>query len=136
MPDGLRVWLVTRYADARVVLVNPVLSKDSRRASPLHDRQQQDEGTQRTFLATVLESHMLNMDPPDHTRLRRLVSKAFTLRRVELLRPRIEEIVAGLLDDLSGRNQVELLDAFLFSAVRDGDRRAARRTGDRKCTFP
>jgi cytochrome P450 len=114
MPDGLRVWLVTRYEDARAALVSPALSKSSRRASPLHDQQERDEGGQRAFPATVLESHMLNMDPPDHTRLRRLVSKAFTLRRVELLRPRIEEIVARLLDDLSAQDEVELLDAFAF----------------------
>lgn len=114
MPDGLRVWLVTRYADARAALVSPALSKDSRRASPLYDRQERDQGRQRTSTATGLESHMLNMDPPDHTRLRRLVSKAFTLRRVEELRPRIEEIVAGLLKELSGRDQVDLLKAFAF----------------------
>ena len=42
-----------------------------------------------------------NMDPPDHTRLRRLVNVALTLRMVELLRPRIERLVAELLDDAS-----------------------------------
>ena len=44
---------------------------------------------------------MLTMDPPDHTRLRRLVAKAFTARRVEALRPRAREIADGLVDDWS-----------------------------------
>lgn len=113
MPDGLRVWLVTRYEEARAVLVNPALSKDSRKAAPLHDRQE-EQGTRRTFLDKVLQSHMLNMDPPDHTRLRKLVAKAFTLRRVELLRPTIERIVAGLLDELAGQDEVDLLVTFAF----------------------
>jgi cytochrome P450 len=57
---------------------------------------------------------MLAADPPDHTRLRRLVSAAFTARRIEELRPRIEEITTGLLDALDGREEADLLDAFAF----------------------
>jgi cytochrome P450 len=113
MPDGLRVWLVTRYVDAREVLASARLSKDSPRAAPLHDRQERD-GVQRTVLAEVLTSHMLNLDPPDHTRLRRLVSKEFTARRVEALRPWIERVVDGLLDDMARHDQVDLLGAFAF----------------------
>jgi cytochrome P450 len=52
---------------------------------------------------------MLDMEPPDHTRLRRLVSKAFTPRTVEALRPRIEAIVDGLIDDFGGRGEVDLI---------------------------
>jgi cytochrome P450 len=114
MPDGLRVWMVTRYEDARAALANPLLSKDSRRASPLHDRQARERGTPRARFAEALNAHMLNMDPPDHTRLRKLVGKAFTVRRVELLRRRIEEITEDLLDELAGRDEAELLGAFAF----------------------
>jgi cytochrome P450 len=57
---------------------------------------------------------MLNSDPPDHERLRRLVNKAFTARRVDRLRPRITEITAGLLDDMSTRSEVDLLASFAF----------------------
>jgi cytochrome P450 len=113
LPDGLRVWLVTRYADAREALTNPLLSKDSRRAAPLHDRQEQ-EGVRRTFLARVLQSHMLNLDPPEHTRHRRLVTREFTQRRVESLRPWIERVVGGLLAGLAGRDRVDLLGDFAF----------------------
>ena len=49
----------------------------------------------------ALDVHMLNSDPPDHERLRRLVNKAFTARRVERLRPRITAITTELLDDMS-----------------------------------
>jgi cytochrome P450 len=119
MPDGLRVWLVTRYADAREVLASPKLSKDSRRAAPLHgeqererERQREQENVKRTVLAEVLTSHMLNLDPPDHTRLRRLVAKEFTARRVEALRPWIEQVADGLLDEMARHEQVDLLGAY------------------------
>lgn len=114
MPDGLRVWVVTRYEDARIALADSVLSKDSRRASPLHDRQARQRGTPRARMPEALNAHMLNMDPPDHTRLRRLVGKAFTARRVELLRPRIEQITVRLLDELAGRDEADLLSTFAF----------------------
>lgn len=114
MPDGLRVWMVTRYVDARAALASPLLSKDSGRASPLHDRQALERRTPRARFAEALNAHMLNMDPPDHTRLRKLVGKAFTVRRVELLRQRIEEITKDLLDELDGRDEAELLGAFAF----------------------
>jgi cytochrome P450 len=57
---------------------------------------------------------MLNSDPPDHTRLRRLVATAFTMRRVELLRPRVAEITEDLLAGLAGQDEVDLVDAFAF----------------------
>ena len=58
--------------------------------------------------------HMLDSDPPDHGRLRRLVNKAFTARRVDRLRPRITAITGALLDGLAGRSEVDLLASFAF----------------------
>ena len=55
--------------------------------------------------AAALQQHMLYRNPPDHTRLRRLVSAAFTRRRVDELAPRIQEIADGLLDRLAGRDR-------------------------------
>jgi cytochrome P450 len=61
---------------------------------------------------------ILTLDPPDHTRLRRLVSNAFTVRRVEQLRPRVQAIVAGLLDDLAAAGRdgepVDLISDYAF----------------------
>ncbi|TDV40947.1 cytochrome P450 family protein [Actinophytocola oryzae] len=110
MPRGLKVWLVTRYADARDALSHPAVRKDLRPVRHLFDKHH--TGTSTGGFGADLSAHMLNSDPPDHTRLRRLVARAFTMRRVELLRPRVEEITENLLDGLSG--EVDLTDAFAF----------------------
>ena len=75
LPYGEPGWLVTRYADARTVYGDP---RFSRAASV--DRDQPRVAPRDT------EGGILSMDPPEHTRLRRLVAKAFTARRVEQLR--------------------------------------------------
>jgi cytochrome P450 len=110
MPRGLRVWLVTRYADARDALANPALHKDLRPVRHLFDRHRTKAST--GDFGADLSAHMLNSDPPDHTRLRKLVAKAFTMRRVELLRPRVAQITEELLAGMSG--EVDLIDAFAF----------------------
>lgn len=58
--------------------------------------------------------HLLNSDPPDHTRLRRLVARAFSPRRIQKLAPRIEEIVNGLLDQLQDEPEADLVDGFSY----------------------
>jgi cytochrome P450 len=113
MPRGLKVWLVTRYADAREALADPRLHKDMRPASELFRRHSTRTGETEQF-GEDLASHMLNSDPPDHTRLRRLVAKAFTVRRVELLRPRIAEITEELLAGIAGQDEVDLVDSVAF----------------------
>ena len=55
---------------------------------------------------------MLMADPPDHTRLRRLVSRSFTPRQVERLRPAVHELVDELLDDLAGRGEIDFMAEF------------------------
>jgi cytochrome P450 len=102
LPNGARIWLVTRYEDARQALSDPRLSKRMNRGAPP------------TSAGSPLGHHMLNTDPPDHTRLRRLVSAGFTARRVERLEPRIATIAAELLDDMAGRDEVDLIDAYAF----------------------
>jgi cytochrome P450 len=59
-------------------------------------------------------SHMLSFDPPDHTRLRRLVASAFTNRRIQALRPRIQEITDALLDEVTGVEGVDLMERLAF----------------------
>jgi cytochrome P450 len=94
MPHYGRVWVVTGYAEVRAALTDPQLAKDVRRWP--------GGGRTRPSLATGVEAHMLHRDPPDHTRLRRLAQKAFTPRRAAM-RPRAQEIAAGLLDELGER---------------------------------
>ncbi|HEX4091359.1 MAG TPA: cytochrome P450 [Trebonia sp.] len=105
MPAYGRAWIVTRYADVRAVLADPRLAKDVHRWP--------GGGRSRPSEATGVYAHMLHVDPPDHTRLRRLVQKAFTPRRAAL-RPRAEQIAAGLLDELAaaGGDVTDLLDAY------------------------
>jgi cytochrome P450 len=113
LPRGLQVWLVTRYEDVRFVLTEPSVSKNVRTAQELFERHNTNPDARRLF-AEALSAHMLNSDPPDHTRLRRLVGKAFTARRIEELRPRIEQITEDLLRAMAGKDEVDLLDAFAF----------------------
>jgi len=103
MPGGTPAWLVTGYTQARAALTDPRLVKLPKGWRPPPDS-----------LLASLDLHMLNLDPPDHERLRKLVNKAFTARRVEELRPRIAAIAAGLLDDMSTRREVDLLASFAF----------------------
>ena len=111
MPRGLECWMVTGYAEARTLLADPRLLKSSERAFRLFEGKVPGEARQ-GGVGQPLGWHMLNMDPPDHTRLRRLVNKAFTARTVARLRPRIEEITAELLGALEGRERADLLAAF------------------------
>lgn len=92
LPYGEPAWLVTRYADARVVLSDPRFSRAASR-----DRDEPRLQAQ-SFAAGILGT-----DPPEHTRLRAAISAAFTRRRVERLRPRTHEIVIGLLDRVERR---------------------------------
>jgi cytochrome P450 len=108
MPGGHPVWVITRYADARAALADPRLIKDWRTLWPGGAADGPDDGF------ATLDTHMLSTDPPDHDRLRRLVTKAFTARRIERLRPRVTEITASLLDAMPAGGQVDLLEAFAF----------------------
>jgi cytochrome P450 len=106
LPGRGRAWFITRYADARAALADPRLANDVHRY-PRGALQRPSEA------AGGVHAHLLNNDPPVHTRLRRLVQKAFTPRRVELLRPRAEEIAAGLLDEMEAAGGVtDLIDAY------------------------
>ncbi len=99
----MRAWLLTRYDDCAALLRDPrfsaVRSLAFRNTQP--ERQLEDL---ETFFGTLGRT-ILFRDPPDHTRLRNLVNKAFTPRSIELLRPRIQEIVDGIFEqaEASGR---------------------------------
>jgi cytochrome P450 len=112
LADGHDAWLVVGYDEARAALNNPLLSKD------MHAALATGAGVVAEGLpGPAFARHMLSVDPPDHTRLRRLVSAAFTPRRVESLRPRVQGIVDDLLDEMAAAGpdaRIDLVGAFAF----------------------
>src|SRR3712207_7598072 len=106
LPRGGTTWLVTRYDDVRTAFTDPRLVKDHRATLPPELREQAPR------LPGPFGSMMVLLDPPDHTRLRRLVSRAFTARRTAELRPRVEALASALLDGLPGSEPVDLLAAY------------------------
>lgn len=105
---GLNAWVLTTYEDALWLLKDPRFTKDSRKIAHLKDEQQRYE----EIAATM--RNMLMTDPPDHTRLRSLVSRAFTPRMIEQLRPRIQQITDELLDVVEVQGAMDLLPAFAY----------------------
>ena len=108
------IWFVTRHEDVAAVLlddarfvVDPtlVLSADEleRRRQPIPPE-----------LDERINTNLLGKDGDDHRRLRRLVTKAFTPRMVEGLRPRIQEIADGLLDEVEAQGEADLVDSYAF----------------------
>jgi len=112
LPHGLKVWLVTRYEDAKIALTDPRISKNVQAGGHVFDLHSPEPGRRRPD--NSFAANMLNMDPPDHTRVRKLVTKAFTARRIELMRPRVQEIAAELIAKLNDGDEVDLLEAFAF----------------------
>lgn len=105
LPTGSSAWLVTRYDDVRAVLADPRFSRaalaepDAPRVSPI----------------PAPPNALFTTDPPEHTRLRALVGKAFTVRATERMRLRVRELVAEMLDGIaSGPRPVDLVEALVF----------------------
>ncbi|MFJ3901737.1 cytochrome P450 [Streptomyces sp. NPDC090025] len=122
-PEGVPAWLIVGHEEARAALVDPRLVKDVTAVTgfvPLEFE--------------VIGRNLLGVDPPDHTRLRKLVAGEFTVRRVEALRPRVQELTDELLDAMAagkagepgnsgqsgepgrtaGAGRADLVDAFAF----------------------
>ncbi|MFF4301122.1 cytochrome P450 [Streptomyces sp. NPDC001601] len=104
--DGSTPWLVTRYDDMRALLADPRISSEDthpqfpHQSPALKERRRES----RTFIS---------MDDPEHARLRRMVTAAFSIKQVEALRPAIQKIVDGLIDAmLAGPRPVDLVQAF------------------------
>jgi cytochrome P450 len=104
-------WLLTGYEDVSWLLRAPALSVEDDNVaadSVLRQLREAFYGERASALS------MLDRDPPDHTRLRKLVSKAFTPRAIQALQPRITELVDGMLDQIAVRGKVDLVDALAF----------------------
>ncbi len=96
-----RAWLITRYEDVAAALRDERLTKNFRKVRRVD--------VQFLRLFGPLHRHMLNADPPDHTRLRALVQKAFTVRLVEAMRPRIEGLTHQFLDRVAGQGGMDVV---------------------------
>jgi cytochrome P450 len=103
--------MLTRYADVAFALTDPRFSNDVR-TTELHRKRLAALGERAAELDSTFS--MIGMDPPDHTRLRRLVQKAFTPRAIERLRPRIDGLVDELLDAVEPDGEMELVGQFAF----------------------
>ena len=104
--DGL--WVLTRYHDVLAAVRDPQLSSHPRH-SPDRRGRGSAGGETIPFIGDGTIEIMLLADPPDHTRLRRLANKAFTPRAVEALRPRIVELVDGMLDGARDRGTFDVM---------------------------
>ena len=105
------IWFVTRHEDVAAVLLDDErFVRDPRLALT----EEELAATRRRRRSTLIENHMLNRDGDDHRRLRRLVTKAFTPRMVEQLRPRIQAIADELLDAVEPRGEMDLSADYAF----------------------
>ncbi|MGW6930698.1 cytochrome P450 family protein [Lentzea sp. NPDC054927] len=90
-PDGQRSWMISRYDDVVQALSHPGLS------------------------SAIIPGGMLNhTDPPEHTQLRKPIARAFSTRRMEALRPRIQQITNELLDAWETEDEVDVIDTFAY----------------------
>ena len=103
----LEGWILTRYDDVLGVLKHPQFSADRRRARNRFVQAAMEQQAQAGPFAQA--QTMLSSDPPEHTRLRGLVSKAFTFKAVEALRPRIQQIVDDLLDRVQDTGRMDAI---------------------------
>ncbi|MEO1058103.1 MAG: cytochrome P450 [Actinomycetota bacterium] len=107
-PLGMVV--LTRYDDVATTLRNPTMSRDVDNGAPRPD----DPVWRRRRERRRGAKNILGLDPPDHTRLRRLVSKAFTPTAIDALRTSIEQMVDEVLDRAAERGELELVDELAF----------------------
>ncbi len=106
LEDG---WLITGYAQGSEVLRDQRFLKDPQKFA----RAESEQAPKRnTFFTTRRD--LFTVDPPDHTRLRGLLSKAFTPRMIEQLRPRIQQITDELLDAVQAQGNMDLIADFAF----------------------
>ncbi|WP_432030259.1 cytochrome P450 family protein [Streptomyces sp. 1222.5] len=100
--ESHRPWLVVGYEEARAALADPRLAKDATKIDAAF------------FDEELIGKHMLLADPPQHTRLRGLVTRAFTMRRVEALRPRVQRITDDLLDEMLPHGRADLVESLAY----------------------
>ncbi|PZG17654.1 cytochrome P450 family protein [Nonomuraea aridisoli] len=99
LPDYGEIWLIVGYDEVNAALNDPALSKNGFRAT-------------RHLVPDAIGETMLTSDPPQHTRLRRLVSKEFSARRLAGMRPVIQQITDACLDAIADADEVDLIENY------------------------
>jgi cytochrome P450 len=108
LEDGDEAWLVTGYRQAREVLGSRRFSSDATKPGFPQTARMRAVGANETFARTLIR-----MDPPEHTRYRRMLSPEFMIQRIERMRPQVQEIADALLEEMGRRTPpVDLVQAF------------------------
>lgn len=111
-PNGRSIWYITRHEDVVEILKdNERIGKNARNAFAPGDH---NHPISSGGVLDLINQNMLFADPPDHTRLRSLVNKAFTPRRIDGMIPRIQQVTDELLDRVALRRQMEYINDFAF----------------------
>lgn len=114
--DAIGGWIVTRYDDIVVTMKDTSTFSNEGRLGRAVDYLPPDERAKLTaFQDHYRTKGLLHSDPPDHTRLRSLVQKAFSPRMIDLMRPRIQEIVDDLIDQAAGQGGMEVIQELAFA---------------------
>lgn len=113
LDNGMRVWVIGRFEEARRALVDPSLSKDSTGLKRAVFRLLIEAG-QQAEVSNLFGPNMLFAEGEAHARLRKLVSAKFTHARVKATRPRIEQITTDLLDALSPEQPIDVVEQVAF----------------------
>src|SRR5215510_8645676 len=103
-------WLVTRYVDVLAGLHDPRLS--SQRSHTLTAALPREVQGEFAAFNQIFSKWMLFLDPPEHSRLRKLLNKEFTPNMIQRLRPRIQQVVNTLLDEVVGKSEMEFMTEF------------------------
>ncbi|MBA2175891.1 cytochrome P450 [Halobacillus locisalis] len=107
--NGYTSWIVTKYDHVKELLKSPSFMKDQSNLYPSSDRGNEAEKV------NIFGNMMLDVDPPDHTRLRKLVQPSFNPKTIKQLEPRIREISDGLIEDMKKKEgSVNLVDDYAF----------------------
>ena len=104
------VWLVPRYADVLAGLHDARLS--SQRSHTLTAALPREAQAEFAAFNQIFSKWMLFLDPPEHSRLRKLLNKEFTPNMIQRLRPRIQQVVDALLDEVAGKSEIEFMTEF------------------------
>jgi cytochrome P450 PksS len=109
LPDKTPIWLITRYEDVTALLKDERFVKNRRTAM---SSEQLRKTPRVPPMFRPLERNMLDLDPPDHTRLRALVHKAFTPNLIGQMRNRIQTLADELLDGVAGKGKLDLINDY------------------------